>query len=581
MRRFSIQLLKEAPSAPLRATANVAHAYQPLARELFSAAFACCWKELNDSYRSNLVQALKTAFVADVSPEISQALLNLAEFMEHDESGGLPIEINVLADLALKCRAYAKALYYKEREYASGKSASCVEALIRINGKLDLPEAALGLLASCGENEAPFDQGGNIEESSYGQPRQHADLYYSVMHNTGSAVPGSNHQNIDVALKTELWLAKLGAWTDALSLYESRLKSSPNDTGAVVGCMRCFSANAEWREVLDLADHPSLVHPHEESSHIANLQRKANRMCANAAWRLEQWGDLERYAEKLVDNEPSRRYKTSSGPTSKDRVSIVDFDGAVYSAVLHIHGKSWTNAASSIDAARRAMDSRLATLMTESYGRAYRSMVAAQNIAEMEEIVDYLKLEDESNGVAIGHPANHPDPTACRKRLLSVWKRRLAGCSEDAEVYDSILSIRSLVLRPEEALSEKLHLSELARQHERSRFGEHVLLEPLRKMHANINGECFGFGLSENIALECKFSNVNERPNPIIIEKIIAGDLGGIIPEYGQSHEELFHQLVQTAGTIERYGDSATLARTYLMFHFSGYGHCMNSIWVY
>ena len=73
MRRFAIRLLQEAPSPALRATAGLAQAYQPLARELFSAAFACCWKELSDAYRSNLVNALETAFVADVSAEILQS----------------------------------------------------------------------------------------------------------------------------------------------------------------------------------------------------------------------------------------------------------------------------------------------------------------------------------------------------------------------------------------------------------------------------------------------------------------------------------------------------------------------------
>lgn len=139
MRRFAIQLLREAPSPALRSSASLAHAYQPLARELFSAAFACCWKELSEPYRVNLLHALETAFVADVSPEILQTLLNLAEFMEHDPSGGLPIEIPVLADLALKCRAYAKALHYKEREYSSSAvTTACVESLISINRKLDL-----------------------------------------------------------------------------------------------------------------------------------------------------------------------------------------------------------------------------------------------------------------------------------------------------------------------------------------------------------------------------------------------------------------------------------------------------------
>jgi hypothetical protein len=138
MRRLGIQLLREAPSPALRASASLAHAYQPLSRELFSAAFVSCWKELSQSYRTNLVHALEAAFVADISPEILQALLNLAEFMEHDPSGGLPIDIPILANLALKCRAYAKALHYKEREHNMNGSSSCVEALISINRKLDL-----------------------------------------------------------------------------------------------------------------------------------------------------------------------------------------------------------------------------------------------------------------------------------------------------------------------------------------------------------------------------------------------------------------------------------------------------------
>jgi FKBP12-rapamycin complex-associated protein len=41
-------------------------------------------------------------------------LLNLAEFMEHDMEA-LPIDIRVLAHLAHKCHAHAKALHYKEQ----------------------------------------------------------------------------------------------------------------------------------------------------------------------------------------------------------------------------------------------------------------------------------------------------------------------------------------------------------------------------------------------------------------------------------------------------------------------------------
>jgi serine/threonine-protein kinase mTOR len=96
--------------------------------------------------------------------------------------------------------------------------------------------------------------------------------------------------------------------------------------------------------------------------------------------------------------------------------------------------------------------------MTESYGRAYRNMVSAQNIADMEEIVEYLKVEDDISKSTLIHPANHPSLDDKRSKMLSVWRRRPVGCHEHVEVYDTILSIRSFVLRPEEAIDEKLHL---------------------------------------------------------------------------------------------------------------------------
>jgi len=80
IRRFSVQLLRESPNAALRAAAGLAHAFPSLGRELFCAAFLCCWVELSEQYQKNLVQSLEVVYVSsDVSPEILQALLNLCE----------------------------------------------------------------------------------------------------------------------------------------------------------------------------------------------------------------------------------------------------------------------------------------------------------------------------------------------------------------------------------------------------------------------------------------------------------------------------------------------------------------------
>ena len=75
---------------------------------------------------------------------MTQTLLNLAEFMEHNDKP-LPIDIRKLGALAEKCHAYAKALHYREIESHSYPAAT-IEALISINTQLQQPEAAKGIL---------------------------------------------------------------------------------------------------------------------------------------------------------------------------------------------------------------------------------------------------------------------------------------------------------------------------------------------------------------------------------------------------------------------------------------------------
>jgi len=52
-------------------------------RDLFNAAFVSCWTELTETQQDELIQSLEQALTSQEIPEITQTLLNLAEFMEH------------------------------------------------------------------------------------------------------------------------------------------------------------------------------------------------------------------------------------------------------------------------------------------------------------------------------------------------------------------------------------------------------------------------------------------------------------------------------------------------------------------
>ena len=82
------------------------------------------------------MSSLEQALIVPDLPEISQTILNLAEFMEHCDKGPLPLDPTLLGEQAMKCRAYAKALHYKEDEFKrETPTVPVIEALISINNK--------------------------------------------------------------------------------------------------------------------------------------------------------------------------------------------------------------------------------------------------------------------------------------------------------------------------------------------------------------------------------------------------------------------------------------------------------------
>jgi len=254
MRRLSVEMLRESPSPALRACAALAHLYQPLARELFNAAFLSCWTELAvEGYQDSLVAALETALDTDnMSLEVLQPLLNLAEFMELADKP-LPIDIRKLAALAEKCHAYAKALHYREIEFETFP-ADTIEALISINNHLQQPEAAQGILT------------------------------YAWQH-------------YQVELK-ESWYEKLQRWADARDAYECKQQEDPDNLAWSLGLMRCHHALGDWETLSAMA---RSVWGSGRLQHDLGSRAEVSRLAAAAAWNLCRWDEMAEYSASMPD----------------------------------------------------------------------------------------------------------------------------------------------------------------------------------------------------------------------------------------------------------------------------------------
>ena len=301
--------------------------------------------------------------------------------MEHDDNQ-LPIDIRTFGVLAAKCRAYAKALHYKEIEFAQAPEKT-IEALISINNQLQQPQAAVGILV-------------------YAQQTHRLQI-------------------------KESWYEKLGRWDEALESYS---KSKDASVSRDLGRMRCYNALGEWDSLAELSAELWQRHESEE----ATLAKVAP-LAAAASWNLGQWDRMAQYVQILKD----------------------DVQGTFFRAILSIQNGDLTQAERYIGMCRSMVDSELTALVGESYTRAYDVVCKVQQLSELEDIIQ-CKRERRVDDV-----------------VLLAWNRRLMGCKRNVEVWQKILSVRSLMLPPHEDFKTWLKFASLARKAGRLRLSAHTL----------------------------------------------------------------------------------------------------------
>ncbi|OBZ74140.1 Phosphatidylinositol 3-kinase tor2 [Grifola frondosa] len=386
MHKLSVEFMKESPSHALRACMSLVDVHQPLAKELFNAAFISCWGELYDQYQEDLVRSIDFAITSAPS-ELVHRLLNLAEFMEHEEKA-LPIENRTLGEYAMKYHAYAKALHYKELEFFTETSPTIIEALISINSKLQQHDAAWGTLL--------------IAREQY-----------------------------DVS-KHEEWYERLGRWQEALDTYDKKALEDPDSLDVAIGRMKCLHALGEWDQLAIQVEENWANASHEDRREIAP-------MAAAAAWSLNDWDSMDDYIATMK-------------PDSADR--------PFYRAILAVHQNQFPKAMAQIAKARDLLDPELTSLVGESYGRSYNTMVRAQMLSELEEIIAYKQHADQ------------PERQAATRKT---WMKRLQGCQPDVEVWQRILQVRALVLSPEDDPVMWIKFANLCRESDRMFLAEKTI----------------------------------------------------------------------------------------------------------
>lgn len=187
--------------------------------------------------------------------------------------------------------------------------------------------------------------------------------------------------------------------------------------------------------------HRSTLSPHLQLNSLPpadeSLQRLLAPLACSAAWYLQDWEKLERFSEKM---DPSQA------------------DGAFYRALLFLHKDEFDTAQMFVNIARQALDTELTALFSESYQRAYASLVQVQQLSELEEVISFKQGDSDQ-----------------RTLLKRIWSQRLKGCQRDLDVWRRLLSVRSMVIPPHQDLDPWLEFASLARKSGRLALSHKIL----------------------------------------------------------------------------------------------------------
>ena len=404
MRQYSLVLLQCSPSPQLRICYELAQEYHPLVQDLFPAAFIACWVELPD--RDYLLSTLARIIESpDVPQEVTQALLDVLEFLERKERPffaepsplpSSPPPQPFLRSLSPSVSGMASPIVVP----SSSPSAHSPKARHQQQRAQDLT----GLDGYCWpfgdpRSQMPFEKlyaasykcrafakALRLKEIIYQEDpenRRHIEDLISTnnklqLYDASRGVVVQAQKALHLELTATVY-EKLREWKTALTLYEERLRNSSRSTSnssssnrddleVQLGCMRCLRALGDNKKVVEIASaalqRPGLAK--QQRREIAEIGGRAGMMA-------ESWDFVERCLRYTPEGSVTRM---------------------LFRSVLEIHAKRYDAARTYILRTREALDTEVSALLGESYERAYPAVVCAQQLSEMEQAIDYLETED-------------------------------------------------------------------------------------------------------------------------------------------------------------------------------------------
>ncbi|KAJ2597973.1 phosphatidylinositol kinase- protein kinase tor1 [Coemansia sp. RSA 1721] len=233
------------------------------------------------------------------------------------------------------------------------------------------------------------------------------------------------------------WYTRLERWDDALKIYRQEEAEFGYSSTNLIGQIQCLYKVCDWESLVPIYDRIW-------QSSDSNLQSAAAMIGTNMAWAMNDIDRMVTYLPMLPSD-------------SRDK--------SLSRALLAVYQNQFDDARAYIRSARAEMRNNLISYLTESYGRGYMQVFRCQMLTELEEVISYKQaINNREQQVAI----------------TNTWRKRLDGIRQDVGMWQKLLRLRSMVLRPILDLDTWIKYVNMCRTSNRMKIARraiHLLLE--------------------------------------------------------------------------------------------------------
>ncbi|KAJ2062155.1 phosphatidylinositol kinase- protein kinase tor1 [Coemansia sp. S146] len=233
------------------------------------------------------------------------------------------------------------------------------------------------------------------------------------------------------------WYQRLQRWDDALSIYQRQEAEEGPSYDNTNGQLRCMFEMSDWDSLLPLFERIWSGNDHQ-------LQMASANIGMSMAWTLGDIENMEFYKSKLPNNSKDKSFCT---------------------ALLSVYHNKWDEAKEHISKAREEIREDLVSRATESYSRGHQLVFNCQMLTELEEVVIYKTL---------------PDDAQRQAAIVSTWRQRLKGMQQDIGMWQKLLRLHSMVLRPILDLDTWIKYVNMCRKSEQMTIARHAIVQLLQ-----------------------------------------------------------------------------------------------------